>query len=633
MRKRGISKVKRLSHSEKVYLEDTLENLRLILRTMGFDCDFVLTNQNGQYTLAPRLKSDKGVRVSQDGAVAYTHTNKVVPEKFVKSLAKNLIETGNILNENHIPKVIFGTGGIIEGYLTTDGYYLECEQVNSTESTGTRKEENTEETIPVQMFVNGVGCQFTTTPSRFYHDISKKMIEQTPPCKIEIRTQLHGYGMYTYVLKGKKPDSPRFIKRDISNYDIPVHREKRRTLKCIDPKHNHYKYYTIWHDRYETHVEYGRVGSEGMSSPSERQFQGSYTYPEDMYWVKYYEKVAKGYRDYTKNAESERINTDGNQEEGSTCRIYPSKSYENLYTYLKNYTETVLRGCMTNEARDSITTKDIVDARRYLTRMAKVKDVGTFNKILKEVLLLIPRQSAHIQDFFADKDEDFQRILDRESDLLKALEGIVVGKDTKPKTKKEYDPLGCKIEPLSDKDKAIVSKALDFEEAYRDLEMVEAYKITDSRVFNPNGYTTRMLWHGSRTENWISILSKGLTVSPVSGVITSGSMLGAGLYFAPNPYKSFGYTSQTNAYWTRGDFSKANYGVMALCEVAVGRSYTPTEAKRFSKSWLHSNGYQSIWAIGHHTRMSWGYCLENDEVVVYEDNQVKIRYIVLVREK
>lgn len=71
---------------------------------------------------------------------------------------------------------------------------------------------------------------------------------------------------------------------------------------------------------------------------------------------------------------------------------------------------------------------------------------------------------------------------------------------------------------------------------------------------------------------------------------------------------------------------------MALCEVAVGKSYIPDSGGDYTKSYLEKKGFQSLWAKGKKTRM-YGSYLANDEVVIYSDNQVRIRYIVIVKER
>ena len=51
---------------------------------------------------------------------------------------------------------------------------------------------------------------------------------------------------------------------------------------------------------------------------------------------------------------------------------------------------------------------------------------------------------------------------------------------------------------------------------------------------------TELLWHGSRTENYVGILSDGLRIATPDAPV-SGYMFGKGLYFADVPSKSANY--------------------------------------------------------------------------------------------
>ena len=56
------------------------------------------------------------------------------------------------------------------------------------------------------------------------------------------------------------------------------------------------------------------------------------------------------------------------------------------------------------------------------------------------------------------------------------------------------------------------------------------------------GHGIDHLFHGSRTENFWSIVTNGLLINPDCGVQRTGSMFGNGTYFAPLVQKSLGYT-------------------------------------------------------------------------------------------
>jgi hypothetical protein len=50
----------------------------------------------------------------------------------------------------------------------------------------------------------------------------------------------------------------------------------------------------------------------------------------------------------------------------------------------------------------------------------------------------------------------------------------------------------------------------------------------------------KLLWHGSRTTNFIGILSEGLRIAPPDAPVT-GYMFGKGIYFADVPSKAANY--------------------------------------------------------------------------------------------
>ena len=125
---------------------------------------------------------------------------------------------------------------------------------------------------------------------------------------------------------------------------------------------------------------------------------------------------------------------------------------------------------------------------------------------------------------------------------------------------------------------------------------------------------TKMLWHGSKNENWLSIIKNGLLLHP-NAVIT-GKMFGNGIYFAPKSTKSWNYTSYLNAYYTNG---KADFAFMGLYETAYGNpldvmsSHQYTEKTIADKNCVHAHA---------------GEYLLNDEIIFYNESAINLKYIV-----
>lgn len=76
-----------------------------------------------------------------------------------------------------------------------------------------------------------------------------------------------------------------------------------------------------------------------------------------------------------------------------------------------------------------------------------------------------------------------------------------------------------------------------------------------------------LLWHGSRLTNFMGILYQGLKIAPPHSP-HSGYMFGKGIYFADTFQKSLAYTDIS---YTMNN--QAPFRMMMLCEVALGKMY------------------------------------------------------------
>jgi poly [ADP-ribose] polymerase len=132
------------------------------------------------------------------------------------------------------------------------------------------------------------------------------------------------------------------------------------------------------------------------------------------------------------------------------------------------------------------------------------------------------------------------------------------------------------------------------------------------------------LFHGSPMQNWWSITTNGLWIRP--GL--NGGMFGPGLYFAPESDKAVGYTG-FGCWRSQGDA----YGYLSLNKVATGTPFY----------YYRSNGSSadmSLMAMNkHNTNCLWAESekklhnspLRRDEVIIYDDAQSTIEYLIEVK--
>lgn len=373
---------------------------------------------------------------------------------------------------------------------------------------------------------------------------------------------------------------------------------------------NHYKFYELEQQGDEVIATYGRIGT----SRGERFGERNCKYPLSMFWIKYEEKIAKGYKDKSdiylseeKGEEKPSIEALKPQPKKKTVAV---KLFEQLKAFCKSHIERTCRSTR-------VTAGMIEESKRLLSELYKTTSVEEFNKILIELLAISPRRVAQVHELLAKDTEDFSEILSREEDLINAMEGVK-SKEEPTETQPFAD---VTVKKTSEEDKAIIDNMLAPELKGK---VTGTWKISSDK-FNSryehyckdNKITnTKLLWHGSRNENWLSIINNGLLLNP-NAVIT-GKMFGNGIYFAPSCMKSWGYTSHYGARWTGGD---SNVSYMGIYETAYGNPLKVQRAQHFTQAELVRNGKNCV----HAER---GAQLRNDEIVYYSESAMVLRYLV-----
>lgn len=125
----------------------------------------------------------------------------------------------------------------------------------------------------------------------------------------------------------------------------------------------------------------------------------------------------------------------------------------------------------------------------------------------------------------------------------------------------------------------------------------------------------RLLWHGTRKFNVLSILKSGfLLPKTLSTMQTTGAMFGNGVYFSDQSTKSLNYSY--GGVWDRGPRDATCF--MFLSDVAMGKYFIPRGSDRN----LPKPGYDSTWAKAGESGVM------NNEMIVYRTTQTNLRYLV-----
>lgn len=275
-----------------------------------------------------------------------------------------------------------------------------------------------------------------------------------------------------------------------------------------------------------------------------------------------------------------------------------------------------------------VTQEGIDEARQklswFFSKVKKRSDVDDeYNQMIDKYLKIIPRPKGgglYYEDIFSDEDS-----IKKESDMIDALENslsiISTPKDSDDSEEEHVFDLSMDIES----DSKVRDKIATWYDTtnkpmhnYRNVKIKEIYTV-DLLKYNANfreelGNITQV-WHGSSQANILSILKSGLSVSPPSTAAIAGKLFGNGAYFSETSSKSLGYSLG------RWGQSSGDSGWLLICSIAMGNVFYP---KTYGISGV-PQGYDSCWALPKNTG------LHNDELVVYNQNQIQIKYLVEVK--
>ena len=292
---------------------------------------------------------------------------------------------------------------------------------------------------------------------------------------------------------------------------------------------------------------------------------------------------------------------------------------------------------------ENLTDEQLQTGQKILMYMTEKKDllsVRDFNDLLLELWKVIPRPMNRINQLMAHVSSDFDEILDREQNLMDMLYQNLRINDKIAPNKDILEANGIEMRPVT-KDELEEIKELMTSERAR---VIRAWRVENKetraafearrkeRGFDEENGTT-LLFHGSGTENWFSIITKGLKLNPElikAGVRICGKAFGYGIYFAAYCAKSMSYANASRSY---SQNQTEHY--MGIYEVMTGNPYfiyqdqhrkTPNTWQDFHKD--HPD-MDCCWASSGYDGSDIGLMrLAYDETIIYQENQCTIKYLI-----
>lgn len=377
------------------------------------------------------------------------------------------------------------------------------------------------------------------------------------------------------------------------------------------------------------HNGYFRVTESRIGITIGRHRPRSYTLPVTQ-WEEFFQgKLSRGYL-VTKHQKMEKkviqyLNTvDGHQ-----YKKIPDPDVDRIVTKILEYADASVSQNYSVDV-ENISDEMIRYGREILDEMSEryqTMSVAEFNIKLRTLYAAIPRRIDNLSKSLAKSPNEIRDIVAQEQELYDIMVNRVRSGQEFSADRTILESFGLEWRRVTPEEEDRIKKKLGisaskYKEAWsiRNRKTADRFQAFCEMEALGEGNGICHLFHGSRNENFWSILTNGLTINP-QNVVISGKMFGNGTYFAVDADKSLGYTSYRNSRWAHGS---SDVGYLAICRVATGKQYNLDSSQSdltWKKLQQRCPGAHCVWAHA-------GVSLYRDEIIVYQDCQSTIEYLV-----
>ena len=462
----------------------------------------------------------------------------------------------------------------------------------------------------------------------FYKEIGKRLLETDIPNTITVTVEEYENRIISYDVtergtfkKGGIPQSSMYVveQEDTINELLEFNNEYKHVfLTCINPESNNYKYYEMIPSEEPFFVvKYGRINETIMTfNPNSRSPQDPYD--SRLYWIRYYEKISKGYVDNTDIYIGSMKNPTLRRSKVANSKYVDSISTE-LYEKLLAYSKQIIKDKL---IFTHITKKQLQMCNEFYLKLCEAKTLRQFNEVLLKLFEICPRKISDVSRQLAYNDNDRKVILDSENSLITSMNTVFDSIHVESSQfSNPFEEMDIELYPATLEQQEHVLNHLyeDLKPKVKNIYRVIPKKqkeIFDNYIAENNIQTIKELWHGSKNENWLSIIKNSLMLYPDATI--TGKMFGDGIYFASNIRKSLNYTSLSGSYWANGT---SYIGYMGLFATAYGEPYIVKYAHSYTEQDLLKANKNCVHAVA-------GEQLQNDEIIFYNESAVLLNYIV-----
>ena len=456
------------------------------------------------------------------------------------------------------------------------------------------------------------------------------------------------------------------------------------TLNKSDLDKNNNKFYIIQlleHDTDNSLVLFTRWGRVGVPGQHEQKDVDSSSGPK-LFMKKYKDKTKGGYQeifiDYEAEVKSEDLPEEKKSDNNKKKKKFKNTLDEDVMDLIRLiYNKKMINDNLHEIGYDSkkmplgklspITLTNGLNILKEIEAELKNKNPNRENlkKFSSNFYTQIPHNFGfkNMANFIIDSIEMVKEKIDMISSLsdmkitLKILENVDSDKEEFENQEEKqlndyYKQLNCDIKSISKDEeiydvlnKYLTAKIVENDEygsyyGRKKLSIIKAYELErhgEKEKFKDFG-NKKLLWHGSRMTNFVGILSQGLRIAPPEAP-SSGYLYGKGVYFADMSQKSCWYCYPVN-----------DIALILLGEVSLGEEDKRTSTDFNLPSTMKKNA-NSVHALGRLEPSDGEYidddvyvpngdakvneknsfCNPHAEYIVYNVDQIKLRYLLKIK--
>ena len=442
----------------------------------------------------------------------------------------------------------------------------------------------------------------------------------------------------------KEKDGSWTLKSVKNDIHLAASHYERKMLRKIDEKQNIHLFYDIIPNNLgnlaiDVGARYGTIGEKGLNRIEDGEVLRP-PMPSWMYWIQYAKLRAEGFQDMTESlfdkdddpVEKLFEDTEKQAEKQTTAAIV-------LAEHLRNAAVNALQDFQIDFLSNKLPWNrvQLKSCRKLFDSLHTCRSVDEMNVVLKKLIAIIGptfdrKKGVTVASFLIAKkttEKEQKKEIAKKVELwegyINAMEAVL-GKAKSKNAEENVSPFGNISVEYADQE--TTERILKEFKAKPDLEYkVYEIKAPDFRArfdeyCQANGITDICeLIHGSRTENWSSIIMNGLLLNPNAPI--TGKAYGYGIYTARDFNKSFGYTNFHGSRWANGE---GNTGYIGVYDTAYGKPYFPKGVGDYQRE-VEKGGYNCLDAIASYS----GFCM--DEIVFYREEALCIKYLIEFSEK